>query len=62
MSTLIIHDLPSPRTLDATAMSAIYGGIYRTPQQILAWEITHQPATPDGRVLGTDGQLRVPSI
>lgn len=61
MSTLIIRDLHS-RTLDATAMSAIHGGINRTPQQILAWEVTNLPATPDGRVLGPDGQLRLPSI
>ncbi|AGW89550.1 MULTISPECIES: hypothetical protein [Cupriavidus] len=61
MTTLIIRDLPS-RTLDTTAMSAIHGGIYRTPQQILAWQVTHLPATPDGRVLGPDGQLHVPSI
>jgi hypothetical protein len=62
MSILIIRDLTGYYSLDATAMSAIHGGIYRTPQQILAWEVTHLPATPDGRVLGTDGQLHTPSI
>ncbi|WP_354682031.1 hypothetical protein [Cupriavidus necator] len=63
MSTLIIRDLPSSfRPLDAPAMSAILGGIYRTPQQILAWELTRQPATWDGRVLGDDGRLHVPVI
>ena len=62
MSTLTIHDLPGHHALDASAMSAIHGGIYRTPQQILAWQVTHLPATPDGRVLGPDGQLHWPTI
>ncbi|MBF6991433.1 MULTISPECIES: hypothetical protein [Cupriavidus] len=62
MSTLIIRDLAGYRTLDTSAMSSIHGGIYRTPPQILAFELTHLPATPDGRVLGTDGQLHVPVI
>lgn len=62
MSTLIIRDLTSYQPLDVTAMSAIQGGIYRTPQQILVGQITHLPATPDGRVLGSDGQLHWPTI
>lgn len=62
MTTLVIHDLTSQRELDRFAMTAIAGGIYRTPPQILAGQVTHQPATWNGMVLGDDGQLHVPVI
>lgn len=53
----LIKDLPFAEELDSNAQQAIVGGIYRTPQQILAHDITHLPATPDGQVLGSDGRL-----
>jgi hypothetical protein len=43
-------------------MAAVVGGIYRTPQQILAWEVTGLPATWQGLVLGEDNRLHVPSL
>jgi hypothetical protein len=57
MKTLMIRDLSLAEELDRKALEAVRGGIYRTPMQILAHEITHLPATPDGQVLGYDGQL-----
>lgn len=62
MSTLTIKDLPRSEELDRSEMSAIQGGIYRTPPQILAWEVTGRPATWQGLVLGDDNQLHVPVI
>jgi hypothetical protein len=57
MKTLTIKDLSFAEELDGQAMDAVRGGIYRTPPQILAGQITHLPATSDGLVLGYDGQL-----
>jgi hypothetical protein len=34
----------------------------RTPQQILAWEMTGKPATWQGLVLDDDNRLHVPAI
>lgn len=62
MNTLKIEDLPMNEQLDRKTMTAVRGGIGRTPMQILAWEVTGLPATWDGRVLGDDGQLHVPAI
>lgn len=62
MSTLTIKDLSKTEDLAHKTMTILSGGMGRTPQQILAWEITHQPATWDGRVLGDDGQLHQPVI
>jgi hypothetical protein len=62
MSTLTIKDLPMNEVLDRQTMSALRGGIGRTPQQILAWEVSGKPATWQGMVLGDDGQLHQPSI
>lgn len=62
MSTLTIKDLPKNQTLDSHAMAALRGGIGRTPQQVLAWQVSGQPATWQGMVLGDDGQLHKPSI
>ncbi|SMP65008.1 hypothetical protein [Noviherbaspirillum suwonense] len=62
MSTLTIKDLPMNETLDRDAMSALRGGIGRTPQQVLAWQVTGQPATWQGMVLGDDGKLHQPAI
>jgi hypothetical protein len=62
MNTLTIKDLPMKDELNAEAMSAVTGGIGRTPQQILAWEVTGKPATWQGLVLGDDGQLHHPVI
>jgi hypothetical protein len=62
MSTLTIKDLPKNETLDRETMSALRGGIGRTPQQVLAGQITGQPATWQGMVLGDDGRLHQPSI
>jgi hypothetical protein len=62
MSKLTIKDLASAKALDAQDMAGLVGGIYRTPQQILAWEITGKPATWQGLVLGDDNQLHVPVI
>lgn len=57
MNALMIKDLSFASELDRKALEAARGGIGRTPQQILAGQITHLPATPDGMVLGYDGQL-----
>ena len=57
IKTLTIKDLSQTRELDRKALEAVRGGIYRTPAQILAHELTYQPATPDGQVLGSDGRL-----
>jgi hypothetical protein len=54
---MLIKDLCFTEELDRKALEAVRGGIYRTPQQILAHEITGLPATPDGLVLGYDGRL-----
>jgi hypothetical protein len=62
MNTLMIKDLPMTEELDREAMTTVRGGIGRTPQQILAWQATGQPATWQGLVLGDDGQLHQPSI
>lgn len=62
MNTLVIKDLPKAEELDREALAAIRGGRGRTPQQILAWEITGKPATWQGLVLGDDNQLHVPVI
>lgn len=56
MKTLI-KDLCFTEELDRKDLKAVRGGIYRTPQQILAHEITGLPATADGLVLGYDGRL-----
>ena len=57
MKTLMIKDLSLTEEMDRKALKAVRGGIYRTPSQILAHDLTHLPATSDGRVLGYDGQL-----
>jgi hypothetical protein len=62
MTTLLIKDLPRTEELERDAMAAVRGGRGRTPQQILAWEITGKPATWQGLVLGDDNQLHVPVI
>ena len=62
MNTLVIKDLPKIEKLDRESLAAVRGGIGRTPQQILAWEVTGQPATWQGLVLGDDGRLHVPAI
>jgi hypothetical protein len=62
MTTLTIKDLPKTEELDPKVMTAFCGGMGRTPQQILAWELTNQPATWQGLVLGDDGRLHVPAI
>lgn len=62
MNTLTIKDLPKAEELDREALAAVRGGRGRTPQQILAWEITGKPATWQGLVLGDDNQLHVPVI
>lgn len=60
MKTLAIKDLPKLADFDRKEMSAVTGGIGRTPQQIRAWEISGQPATWEGLVLGDDGRLHLP--
>jgi hypothetical protein len=62
MSKLTINDLTAVKVLDKHDMTGISGGFYRTPQQILAWEVTGKPATWQGLVLGDDNQLHVPVI
>jgi hypothetical protein len=62
MNTLVIKDLPKIEKLDREALAAVRGGIGRTPQQILAWEVTGLPATWQGLMLGDDGRLHVPTI
>jgi hypothetical protein len=62
MNTLTIKDLPKTETLDSKTMLAFRGGMGRTPPQILAWELTNQPATWQGLVLGADGRLYPPAL
>jgi hypothetical protein len=62
MNKLTIKDLAATKELGQREMAAVIGGIYRTPQQILAWEVTGQPATWQGMVLGDDGRLHVPAL
>lgn len=62
MNALTIKDLPETEELDQTALAAVSGGMGRTPQQILAWEVTGKPATWQGLVLEDDGTLHHPVI
>lgn len=62
MSILTIKDLPRHEELDREAMAVLRGGMGRTPPQILAWQVTGQPATWQGLVLGDDGKLHQPVI
>ena len=62
MSTFTIKDLPIAEDLGQEKMAAVCGGMGRTPQQILAHELTGKPATWQGLVLGDDGRLHVPTI
>ncbi|WLI88862.1 hypothetical protein Q4S45_19480 [Massilia sp. R2A-15] len=62
MKTVTIKDLPNAELLGREELAAVRGGMGRTPQQILAWEVTGKPATWQGLVLGDDGRLHVPSI
>jgi hypothetical protein len=62
MSKLTIKDLAMTKELDEREMTSVLGGMGRTPQQILAWEMTGQPATWQGLVLGDDNRLHVPVI
>jgi hypothetical protein len=62
MNTLTINDLPVAEELAQEKMAAVSGGMGRTPQQILAFEVTGKPATWQGLVLGDDGRLHVPQI
>jgi hypothetical protein len=62
MNALKIKDLPMTEELDREAMAALRGGIGRTPVQVLAWEVSGQPATWNGLVLGEDGRLHKPTI
>ena len=62
MSTFTIKDLPIAEDLGQEKMAAVCGGMGRTPQQILAFEVTGKPATWQGLVLGDDGRLHVPTI
>jgi len=62
MNKLTIKDLTVAKELDKHQMTSLYGGMGRTPQQILAWEMTGKPATWQGLVLGDDNQLHVPVI
>jgi hypothetical protein len=62
MSKLIINDLTIAKELDKQQMAGLCGGMGRTPQQILAWEMTGKPATWQGLVLEDDNRLHVPTI
>jgi hypothetical protein len=62
MNKLTIKDLALAKELDKREMASVLGGMGRTPQQILAWEVTGKPATWQGLVLGDDNQLHVPVI
>lgn len=62
MNKLTIKDLAIAEELDRQQMTSIEGGMGRTPQQILAWELTGKPATWQGLVLGDDNRLHVPAI
>lgn len=62
MNKLTIKDLPVTQELEKPEMMRISGGMGRTPQQILAWELTGKPATWQGLVLEDDNRLHVPAI
>jgi hypothetical protein len=62
MNKLTIKDLALTKELDKTGMTECAGGMGRTPQQILAWEMTGKPATWQGLVLDDDNRLHVPTI
>jgi hypothetical protein len=62
MNKLTIKDLVTTRELDRDQMKSTQGGMGRTPQQILAWELTGKPATWQGLVLEDDNRLHVPAI
>jgi hypothetical protein len=62
MDKLTIKDLPVATELDAHRMAGVLGGMGRTPQQILAFELTGKPATWQGLVLEDDNQLHGPVI
>jgi hypothetical protein len=62
MNKLTIKDLNIAKEIDKRQMAGLVGGMGRTPQQILAWEVTGKPATWQGLVLGDDNQLHVPVI
>lgn len=62
MNKITIKDLSVVEGLKQRQMAAVVGGIYRTPQQILAWEATGLPATWQGLVLGDDNRLHRPSL
>jgi len=62
MSKLTINDLATTKELDKQQMTEVSGGMGRTPQQILAWEMTGKPATWQGLVLEDDNRLHVPTI
>jgi len=62
MSTLTINDLTITKELDKQQMTGLSGGMGRTPQQILAWEMTGKPARWQGLVLEDDNRLHVPAI
>jgi hypothetical protein len=62
MDKLTIKDLAIARELDREQMRNTQGGMGRTPQQILAWELTGKPATWQGLVLEDDNRLHVPVI
>jgi hypothetical protein len=60
--TLTIKDLSLTEELDRKALAAVRGGIGRTGVQILAGQLSHQPATWQGLVLGDDDRLHAPTI
>lgn len=62
MNKLTIKDLAIAKELDREQMQNTHGGMRRTPQQILAWELTGKPATWQGLVLEDDNRLHVPAI
>lgn len=62
MSKLMINDLAVAKELDRHQMTDVAGGMGRSPQQILAWELTGKPATWQGLVLEDDNRLHVPTI
>ena len=62
MNKLTIKDLAVSKELDKEHMTGLSGGMGRTPQQILAFELTGKPATWQGLVLGDDNRLHIPAI
>jgi hypothetical protein len=62
MNKLTIKDLPVATELDKHHMAGVSGGMGRTPQQILAFELTGKPATWQGLVLEDDNQLHLPPL